>query len=127
MLVQGLGGIEPNAHQHKVIISPSLPSGLSKLSFERLQMGEHTFSFSHHRQEKLIETVIRHHQGSVPLEVRFSIKNKDVNTMFVGEQKVTTTVSRHPTLGYVESSLNIKVPVGVTKKVVRELTPENSK
>ena len=47
--------------------------------------------------------------------------------MFVGEQKVTTTVSRHPTLGYVESSLNIKVPVGVTKKVVRKLTPENSK
>tara|TARA_B100000809_G_scaffold119480_1_gene117714 strand:- start:273 stop:3500 length:3228 start_codon:yes stop_codon:yes gene_type:complete len=125
MLVQGLGGIEPNAHQNKVIISPSLPSGLSELSFENLQMGEHTFSFSHRRREEMIETVIRHHQGSVPLEARFCIKNEDINTMLVDGQEVTTTVNRHPTLGYVESALNITVPVGAIKKVVRQLTSAN--
>ncbi len=78
-----------------------------------------------HRREKLIETVIRHHQGSVPLEVRFSIKNEDINTMLVDGQEVTTTVNRHPTLGYIESALNITVPVGAIKKMVRQLTSAN--
>ena len=75
--------------------------------------------------EEMIETVIRHHEGSVPLEARFCIKNEDINIMLVDGQEVTTTVNRHPTLGYVESALNITVPVGAIKKVVRRLTSAN--
>ena len=69
--------------------------------------------------------VTRHHEGSVPLEVRFCIKNEDINTMLVDGQEVTTTVNRHPTLGYVESALNITVPVDAIKKVMRQLTSAN--
>ena len=33
MLVRGLGGVEPNATQHSIVLSPVLPSDLTQFRF----------------------------------------------------------------------------------------------
>ena len=125
MIIQGLGGIEPNASKNQVRVSPSLPNGLSELNFERLQIGKHTLSFSHQLRGKMIETVITHHQGEEPLDIIFSIKNEEVDTIWVDDQKMVMSVGQHLTLGYIESTLNLNLPNGTQTKLVRELTFEN--
>ncbi|MAJ71450.1 hypothetical protein CMK13_00425 [Candidatus Poribacteria bacterium] len=125
MIIQGLGGIEPNASKNQVRVSPSLPTELSALNFERLQIGKHTLSFSHQLRGKMIETVITHHQGEKPLDIIFSIKNEEVDTIWVNDQKMVMSVGQHPTLGYIESTLNLNLPNGTQAKLVRELAFEN--
>ena len=49
----------------------------------------------------MIETVILSHQAKQPLEIKFSIKNKEVDT-FVW----------YLTLGYVETPLNLSLTTG---------------
>lgn len=58
----------------------------------------------------MIETVILSHQAKQPLEIKFSIKNKEVDT-FV----------RHLTLGYVEPPLNLSLTTGERVNLIRKI------
>jgi len=115
MLVRGLGGVEPNANQHSILLSPVLPSDLTHFRFERLQVGEHVFSFSHYLQDDGIETSITHHSGSVPLNVKFCVKGRNISSISIDGASVPTETSEHPTFGYIQSIVNITIPVGQTK------------
>ena len=40
-------------------------------------------------------------------------------------EKMVMSVGQHPTLGYIESTLNLNLPNGTQAKLVRELAFEN--
>jgi len=117
MLVRGLGGVEPNANQHSILLSPVLPSDLTHFRFERLQVGEHVFSFSHYLQDDGIETSITHHSGSVPLNVKFCVKGRNISSISIDSTSVPTETSEHSTFGYIQSMVKMTVPVGQTKRI----------
>ena len=117
MLVRGLGGVEPNANQHSILLSPVLPSDLTHFRFERLQVGEHVFSFSHYLQDDGIEPSITHHSGSEPLNVKFCIKGHNISSIPIDGASVPIEASEHPIFGYVQSMVNIIVPIGQTKRI----------
>ena len=117
MLVRGLGGVEPNANQHSILLSPVLPSDLTHFRFKRLQVGEHVFSFSHYLQDDGIETSITHHSGSVPLNVKFCVKGRNISSISIDSTSVPTETSEHSTFGYIQSMVKMTVPVGQTKRI----------
>ena len=110
-------GSEMCIRDSSILLSPVLPSDLTHFRFERLQVGEHVFSFSHYSQDDGIETSITHHSGSEPLDVKFCIKGRNISSIPIDGASVPIEASDHPIFGYVRSMVNITVPIGQTKRI----------
>lgn len=68
-ITEGIFGLDPLAHQHRLILSPQLPKGWEFARLEGVEIGAHTIDIALDREEEGGYRVLISHQGEMELDI----------------------------------------------------------
>jgi len=72
-ITEGIFGLEPLAHQHRLFLSPQLPKGWEFARLEGIEVGLHTIDIALDREEEGGYRVLIDHQGEAELDIELSL------------------------------------------------------
>lgn len=72
-ITEGIFGLEPLAHQHRLVLSPQLPKGWGFARLEGVEVGLHTIDIALEREGEGGYRVMIDHQGEMELDIELSL------------------------------------------------------
>lgn len=88
-ITEGIFGLDPLAHQHRLGLSPTLPEGWEDARLEGIRVGEHTIDVALERDGEDGYSVMIGHQGHAGLEIELSSLAGDELTWLTDEISYT--------------------------------------
>ncbi|MEM8535862.1 MAG: glycosyl hydrolase family 65 protein, partial [Chloroflexota bacterium] len=103
-IIEGLLGLRPLAHQHRLSIQPQLPSDWSHIRLNQLMVGSHKVSLEV-AQDRLS---ITHHEGAEALEVHYRMPSSELQLHPDSAQYMESRIVHDET----DTWLVVSIPVG---------------